>query len=326
MIDGFLHLLLGEAERHAGSRAEVVQDFGHCAHAFFRGNLVETLFDLRVVVKRFGFHRLRITHELRRQLLDAHRVGGGEQQGLPARRGLFDDVFDGVVEAHVEHAVGFVEDQRVQAVEYQRTLAQVLLDTPRGADDDVGAVLQGSDLRAEGHAAAQGQDLDVVFGTGQAPDFLGHLVGQLAGRADHQGLAAEVARVDRVQQADAEGRGLAAAGLGLGDQVHALEDHRQALRLDRRHLGIPEGVEVSQHGGRQGQSIKSGGDGGHGTGLQNKMSRSVSVPLPQPANSGRATAQGGVRLSARCAVPRPCAPFGHRWATAGGRSPPPASP
>ena len=165
-------------------------------------------------------------------------------------------------------------------MEHQRTFAQMLLKAARGADDDVRAVLQRADLRAEGHAAAQGQDLDVVFGAGQTTEFLGDLVGQLASRANDQRLATEEARIDRVQQADTEGGGLAAAGLGLGDQVHPLEDHRQALRLDRRHLGITEGVEVSQHGGGQRQSIKSGGDGGHGTGLQNKMSRSVPVRWP----------------------------------------------
>ncbi len=160
----------------------------------------------------------------------------------------------------------------------QRTFAQVLLNAARRADDDVRTMFQRADLRTKGHAAAQGQDLDVVFGASQTTDFLGDLVGQFAGRANDQRLATEEARIDRVQQADTEGSGLAAAGLGLGDQIHPFEDHRQALRLDRRHLGITEGVEVSQHGGGQRQSIKSGGDGGHGTGLQNKMSRSVAAP------------------------------------------------
>ena len=40
---------------------------------------------------------------------DAVRVGGGEQQGLPALGELADDLGDAVV-AHVEHPVGFVED------------------------------------------------------------------------------------------------------------------------------------------------------------------------------------------------------------------------
>ncbi len=266
VIHGFLHLLLGEAERYARRRAEMREHLGHGVHALFRRDLVETLLDLVIGVEGFSFHLLRRAHEFRRQLLDAHRVGGREQQGLAACRGLADDVFDGVVEAHVEHTVGFIEDQRVQAVQYQRTFAQVLLDATRGADDDVGAVFQGSDLRAEGHAAAQGKHLDVVFGAGQTTDFLGDLVGQLTRRAHHQGLAAEVARVDRVQQTDTEGGGLAAAGLGLGNQVQPFEDHRQALRLDLRHLDITQRVEVSQHGGGERQSIKSGGDGSHGTG------------------------------------------------------------
>jgi len=54
-----------------------------------------------------------------------------------------------------------------------------------------------------------------------------------------------------VQQADAEGGGLAAAGLGLGDQVAALEDQRQAGGLDRRHFGVAERGEVVAHGSGQ---------------------------------------------------------------------------
>src|SRR3989338_4263862 len=109
-----------------------------------------------------------------------------------------------------------------------RALAQVLLDAPRGADDDLRAMFQRADLRAKRHAAAQSQNFDVVRRARQAPQFLGDLVGQLAGWADHQCLAAKVARVKRVEQADAEGGGLAAAALGLGNQVHALEHYRQA--------------------------------------------------------------------------------------------------
>ncbi len=127
----------------------------------------------------------------------------------------------------------------------------MLLDAARGADDDVRTVLQGGDLRAQRHAATQRQDLNVVFGTGQATQFLGHLVGELARGAQHQRLAAEVPRVDRVEQADTKGGGLAAPGLGLGDQVLALENDRQALGLDRRHRGVAEGVQVGQHGGGQ---------------------------------------------------------------------------
>ncbi len=134
----------------------------------------------------------------------------------------------------------------------------MLLNTPRRTDDDVRAVLQRADLRAERHAATEGQHLDVVFRARQTADFLGDLIRQFAGRAHDQCLATEEPRVDRVEQADTEGSGLAAAGLGLRDQVHALEDHRQALRLNRCHFGITKRLQVSQHGSGQRQRIESG--------------------------------------------------------------------
>ena len=42
--------------------------------------------------------------------------------------------------------------------------------------------------------------------------------------------------------------GLAAAGLGLRNQIAALQDRRQALLLDRRHLSVAKAVEIGQHG------------------------------------------------------------------------------
>ncbi|MNQ40439.1 hypothetical protein D3C85_540910 [compost metagenome] len=263
-----LALLAGVAEGDAGLRAHLLQEAQHGVHALARVDLVEALLDLAVVVQGVHLHLLRVAHEGLRQLGDARRVGGGEQQGLPACRELLDDLGDAVVEAHVEHAVGFVQHQGVEAVEHQGALAQVLLDAARRTDDDMGAMLQGAHLRAVGHATAEGEHLDVAVAAGEAADFLGHLVGQLAGGAEHQCLAAEEARIQRLQQADAEGGGLAAAGLGLGDQVLALEDQRQALRLDRRHVAVAQALQVGQGGCGEGQGGEGGG--GHGTGLESR--------------------------------------------------------
>lgn len=272
-VGQLLALLAGLAEGHAGLRPEMLEQAYHGVHALLRIDLEEALLDLAVGVQRLDLHLSRIAHEGLRQLLDAVRVGGGEQQGLPALGELADDLGDAVVEAHVEHPVGFVEDQGIEPVEDQGALAQVLLDAPRGADHHVRAVLQRSHLRTVGDAAAEGQDLDVVGGAGQPADLLGDLVGQFAGRAQHQRLAAEVARVQRAEQGEAEGRGLAAAGLGLGDQVVALEDQRQALRLDRRHLPVTEGVEIGQEVRGKRQRGESGG--GHGAGLGRRYERLV---------------------------------------------------
>lgn len=100
-------------------------------------------------MQRFDFDSLWIAHELRRQLLDADRVSGRKQQGLAALRGLLDDIGDGIVETHIQHAIGFIENQRVQAVKHQRAFAQMLLNAAWRTNDDVRAVLQRADLRAK---------------------------------------------------------------------------------------------------------------------------------------------------------------------------------
>ena len=79
--------------------------------------------------------------------------------------------------------------------------------------------------------------------------LLADLVGQFAGRAQHQRLRLDLSGIEPVQQAQPEGGGLAAAGGGLRDQVAALEERRQALRLDRRHLHVAQGVQALQQGG-----------------------------------------------------------------------------
>jgi len=133
----------------------------------------------------------------------------------------------------------------------------MLLNAPRRADDYMRAMFQRADLRAYGYASAEREDLDVLSRARQPPQLLGHLIGQFTGGAKYQRLTAEIARIDWLQQCNAEGGSLAAAGLGLRDEVHTLEHDRQALRLDWRHFGIAERVEV-------GQRCRAEGQGGEG--------------------------------------------------------------
>jgi hypothetical protein len=53
--------------------------------------------------------------------------------------------------------------------------------------------------------------------------------------AQHQSLHREQRGIEPAQHADAEGRGLAAAGVRLHDEVAAFERGRQACGLHRRH-------------------------------------------------------------------------------------------
>ncbi|MNI39383.1 hypothetical protein D3C73_935640 [compost metagenome] len=168
-------------------------------------------------------------------------------------RGNGDDV---VVEAHVEHAVGFVQHQRGQAGQVQAAAFQVVLDAAGRTHDQVRAARQRFGLGAGGRAAAQGQDLDVGNQARQPAQFLRHLVSQFARGANQQGLRHQRVGIQLLQHAQAERRGLAAAGLGLRDDVAAFQDQRQALRLDRRHLLKPQALQVVEQGGQEGQGRK----------------------------------------------------------------------
>jgi len=120
------------------------------------------------------------------------------------------------------------------------------------------AVLQARDLRAHRRAAAQRQRLHVVLGAREAPDLLRDLVGQLARRAQHQRLHVEALRIQPGQQREREGGGLAAAGLGLRDQVVAGQRDRQAGGLDRRHRLVAEAGQVLEGRGGERQLAECG--------------------------------------------------------------------
>jgi hypothetical protein len=105
----------------------------------------------------------------------------------------------------------------------------------------------------------------------QAADLLRHLLGQLACRAQHQRLHRHAAgRVQIRQQRQCKRGSLAAACLGLGDQVLAGECQRQAGRLDRRHALVAQPLQVGQRGGEQRQAAegRAGGRCAFGGGIE----------------------------------------------------------
>ena len=113
-----------------------------------------------------------------------------KQQRLPALRAAAENFFDVGAEADVEHAVGFVEHDELELVELQRAAAEVVEDAAGRADDDVGALLQPVDLRAERLAAVDGRGANLAA-VGQPFDFVADLHGQLARGHQDQGAAAD---------------------------------------------------------------------------------------------------------------------------------------
>ena len=133
-------------------------------------------------------------------------------------------------------------------------------DAARRADHHVGAVRQTQGLAAQGHAAAQGDDFDVVSGPGQAPDFLCDLVGQLTGRTQNHGLngrAWQARALQALDQRQSKCGGFAAAGAGLGNQVLPGQRQGQTGGLDGCHLGVTQLFKVVQGGGGQRKLVKT---------------------------------------------------------------------
>ena len=167
---------------------------------------------------------------------DVVRVGGGEQQVLALRRQQLDDLADVVDEAHVEHAIGFIEHQHLHLGEIHAALLREVEQPAGRRHQDVAAAAQGGDLRIDAHAAEHlvGAQLHVLAVVARA---LGHLRGELAGRRQHQRTrrAAGAVRLiggEALQNGQHETGGFAGAGLGAGEHIAAGKHGGNRLQLN----------------------------------------------------------------------------------------------
>jgi hypothetical protein len=150
-------------------------------------------------------------------------------------------------EAQVEHLVGLVNDQDAELVELEVALAQVVEDPARGADHDLGALVQGDDLGAE-RAPADDRDRPHAGVTAGGVDVARDLEAELTGGDEDQGLHLGQVRVDLLDDRDAEGERLAGPGAGLADEVDAGQRERQAERLDGERVLDPDPGQRGQRG------------------------------------------------------------------------------
>ena len=178
--------------------------------------------------------------ELLRDRLDLLRHRRGEEQRLARLRRRRDDAADRRQEAHVEHAIGFVEHQHLQRVEIHVALLHQVDQAAGRGDDDVDAAAQRLDLRAFTDAA---EDRGVAQAAGAArrracsprSATTSSRVGAITStRMRRSGCAIR----EPLEQRQHERRGLAGAGLRHADHVAAGENDRDRLRLDRRRLDV----------------------------------------------------------------------------------------
>jgi hypothetical protein len=167
--------------------------------------------------------------------LDAALERRREQQRLRDAGHARDHALDRRQEAHVEHAVGFVEDQQFDGVELGGAALDVVEQAARARDEDVDAAAQLFDLRLHAGATEDGGDVQAqVAGRRRAGCRLTCTASSRVGtrmsgarRARTLG-GGRLAFGQALQQRQAERGGLAGAGLRAAEHVVAGEDERNA--------------------------------------------------------------------------------------------------
>ena len=285
-------------------------------------------------VSRGRVDRQRLMQQLLRQPPDARVERGAEEQALALRGQPFEDPLDVVDEAHVQHAIGLVQDQDLDAAEVERALPDMIEKATRRGHDDLDTGTHGPYLAIHGHAAEDRRGADGSVRTVRTDGLL-HLEGELSGRHDDErtgpdltGLTGSVERLDHGQH---EGGGLAGARLSAHEHVTAGEDGGDGLCLDRGGFGValvrdgtqgfgpkPKGIEgqgrlltgPSRSIAGPGQGVGVSGDGRSRTrgADRRRPSRWKTSSIAQPARMHRSPRSGrGLRpaWSGRGAVARP---------------------
>ncbi len=179
-----------------------------------------------------------------------------EKSSVCLRGQAADDPLEVGQKAHVEHGVGFIEDERVQLVETGLVLAHVVEEPAGGGEEDLDAGAQGLFLVAHGSAADKDADAQrrVVR---QAKANVIDLLSQFAGGRDDEGLA-DAARLGQepVQDRQQKGGGLAGARLGRGNDVAPGQNGGDSLGLDGRGLLVAHFVHGLHQGRVQAQALE----------------------------------------------------------------------
>ena len=205
---------------------------------------VQALLDVLV---RVGVRRhvdaLRVAQQVMGEAAHVAGEGGAEHHGLAGRRHVFGDRRDVVDEAHVEHAVGFVEHQHFDVFEHALAGLQVVEQAPRGRDQDVQWTTQCGNLCRVRHATDDGGNAQTLHMAAVHRRRLGDLHRQFARGRQHQdartvnhalftALVVAAGGQDALQRGQDEGSRLAAAGAGRHHQVSARDRRRNRGGLD----------------------------------------------------------------------------------------------
>ena len=258
-VGGKLVGVVAEALQHAADVVDVglgvAEDDGrsrilHLDDAHERPVLVHGLHAAEVVLHFRHVHFLLgegehggLGHELGREVEHVGRVGRGEEARVDAVAGeILLYLLHVGVEADGEHAVGFIEDQHPDARKIQGAAQNVVKHASRGADDELGTVLEGVKLLFVADAAVE-SDGRAAGAFKQGLRLLLHLQGELARGHQHEGLGVPGIGFEHGQHGEQIAACLAGARPGLDHDVPAVHEVGQGQGLHGHEAG-PAGASA----------------------------------------------------------------------------------
>src|SRR5690625_1528855 len=215
-------------------------------------------------VGRRGLYLYGIIHELAGQAFYLLRKCGGKKQGLPLPGQAPDDVAQGRQKAHVQHAVGLVQNEDFYGAQIQRAALGVVNQPARGGNNDIQPAPERLQLAVHADTAKNGVTAQRQLLAAGAQAVV-HLGGQFAGGRQNQRPRMPLARAlfrtrafrkQALQQRQRKGRGFAGARRRAGQQITALQGRRNGFGLNRRGRLVSLGLERAQQRGRQPERIK----------------------------------------------------------------------
>ncbi len=149
-----------------------------------------------------------------------------------------ENLANGREKSHVEHLVGFVEDEDLQVRQVDSFLGDVVEKTPWAGDNDIHSFFQRLRLRMVAYPTID-RDAADADAAPQSEDRLVNLLRQLTGRCDNQSAQlTALALHETMQDRQHESGCFAGAGLRQPHDVAPLHDGRNRLRLNWSGHGV----------------------------------------------------------------------------------------
>ena len=142
----------GEDQR-LGQRALFEHSAQQVTLGLFVGEVYALLDQLDRGCRRNDGYMARLVQHVVGQIGNLLGHGSREEQGLTLLGQELQNALDIVDKAHVQHAVGLVQNKALNRADVDQLLTHQIPQTARGCDQNVGAVLDGFDLRILGHTA-----------------------------------------------------------------------------------------------------------------------------------------------------------------------------